>query len=159
MNLLELKLLLNFKSDGNTFFGKYGALTGWDTLQYTYQIQNIFNDQSKLVGFSGEVKDIRKNQGGYMINIYVDNSFPHYDCMAELYLDSLKFKKMQSILLTETNKFIVATISGIETASPTLSADTEGSGEDIRAFTKLDFGNSLLLLKGNFIDCITKRLD
>jgi hypothetical protein len=143
-----------FKSEVKSFIYENKAATGWDTLKYTYQLQDFFEDKIKVIGFNGIVKDIKKVDRGYVVSVWVYKLLSNYDGVANLFLNPTQFKNFESILLTDTKKYIMAKINTINTYNPVLKAENENETE---SYPILSFDDILLKLEGDFITCISKK--
>lgn len=149
LNITNEKAIINLSQ-------KYGAISGWDTLEYyTYLYQEMFIDQRKPICFEGELNDITKTDSTYYLK--VRNTSWHYNknYIAQISLSSQNFIEFQKILKSKnhTNEgSFVFKVSKIISASPEISSDSELGGEDSYSFLVYDFDQTLLIFKGELID-------
>lgn len=139
------------------FASKYNASFGWDTtLNFTYFLQEQFENTNQPVSFIGEVKDVLKNDTSFVLKIASTNSISYHSFIAEVSVSPSLFKEMQPLLkASESNEgcFIFNTTK-ITSNQPILKSEIESNGqnvEDATSYLTLDFDENLVKFKGKLI--------
>lgn len=135
---------------------KYNAIRRWDTLvTFTYELQEMFIDQDKLVAFEGRFMDVIKTDSSYLL--IVMNSRMHYNrnYMAQITISQEDFYQLR-VQLSADRQFgkgcFIMRVSKITTASPEIKSDCDLQDEDVYSYLFYDFQESLIIFKGELID-------
>lgn len=129
---------------------KYKSVIGWDTSDnFTYELQEMFIDEGKLISFEGELKDIIKSDSTYFLVVNSDSK----NCIARISIKTEKFinlkKQLKSKDCSKTGCFVFK-VSKIISASPEIKSDFESDGE--YSYLDYDFDHPLLIINGDLID-------
>lgn|ERR1035437_2340922 len=152
------------------FFESNNAITGWDTLKYTFQLQDIIKD-TPILGMRGYIMDIIKYKLGYIVKFSIH--IHRRTATADLFIDLASFNKYKIVFLNEQihNLFIAGKIEKMTIYSPQLITesdfednnteynDKETYDENIvcNPYLSLDTRETLIKLKGIFIGCIKEN--
>ena len=148
--------LLKIKSDN--YFKNLGAITEWDTLYYTYKLQELFKE-NPLVGAKGNIIDIFKKGDNYIIRLRAYTKSYNTAYVIDFSLDSLSFSRYKQMFLNTNNDlFIVVKSTDINTYSPQLVAEAEGDDEGgCDAYLRLNTRRRLIKIDGILTDCSTLK--
>jgi hypothetical protein len=93
--------LLEFKNAQDSLILKYDALTIIDTPinKYTFQLQKEFIDEKRLLAFSGDISDIYKKDGVYVLQVIHGIVYDEY--IVHVILDSIQFENIKQHILTK----------------------------------------------------------
>jgi hypothetical protein len=144
---------------------KYSAITGWDTLKFTSQLQDLVSSSSHPILLYGSIIDIAKVSRDYYlkINVHDDN---HYfvTFLASVKVDSSRIDKMYKDL--QTKRFIshpgyfVFNLSSVKEFSPTLTAETYATDGEDGARLHIDDRHFGVALNGDLVDyCIDTQFE
>lgn len=145
------------KNEAVNLTAKLNAIQSKDNdLKFTYQIQEIVKDSSRLISVVGNITDIVQKDGKYIFKIY--GSFSKKDCLYEISASPEIFQKVFSQLDLKYSLHKVCFIfkpTSIKSSS-LLTIDSEISGgetiDDAESSLTYDFNDAILFFKGNLID-------
>lgn len=145
------------KNEAASLTTKLNAIQSKDNdLKFTYQIQELLKDSSKLISVIGNITDIVQKDGNYLFKI--NGAFSKKDCLFEISVSPEMFHKIfnQLDLKYSLHKgcFIFKPTS--VKSSSLLTIDSEVSGgetiDDAETSLTYDFNDAILFFKGNLID-------
>ncbi|MEO6254708.1 MAG: hypothetical protein ABIO79_15455 [Ferruginibacter sp.] len=148
-----------FKIEGRNLFKREHAIRNWDTLKYTFQMQDFFKD-STIIGMKGYVIDISKRKEKYIVSFRALTRTLHTTTVVDLLVDSSVFSEYKNTFLNYGDIFyIVFKVTKLNVYTPQLVADAEinEDEETTDAYMSLSFSDKLLKVQGLFINCVTKK--
>lgn len=131
------------------------AITGWDTTEnFTFYLQETFENTHRPISFIGEIKDIVKKDSIYLLKVSSSNS--HKDFIAEISINATMFQELKSKLdPTEENEgCFIFQVTKISSHLPVLKSEIEASGdnvEDASSYLTLDFDEMVIKFQGKLV--------
>jgi hypothetical protein len=136
---------------------KNDADLSWDTASnFTYKLQETFENSGKPMSFIGRIKDITKKDSLYVLKIISDRGlFKSYN--AEILVDNLLLQKLTANMNQKKSRegCFILYVSRITSSSPILSSDVEPNGdnvEDATSYITYDYDETLIKIYGRLTD-------
>ena len=145
------------KNEAANLTAKLNAIQSKDNdLKFTYQIQELFKDLSKLISVIGNVTDIVQKDGAYLFRIH--GRFSKKDCFFEISVSTEMFHKIFNQLdlkySLQKGCFIFKPTSIKSSSLLTIGSEVSGGEtiDDAETSLTYDLNDVILFFKGNLID-------
>jgi hypothetical protein len=154
LDTLNLKQAFNLTVKNN-------AILGWDSVaNFTYRLQEMFENTNRPIAFLGEIEDIVKKDSLYLLKIVSSNFFKLFKTYnAEVLVSRANFETLEKTINIKksTKGCFIFYVSGITSSSPILDSKVESSSEtleDATSYITYDFEETLIKIYGNLKDYI-----
>ncbi len=139
---------------------RLNSIIDWDTAEkFTYDLQELFENNSRPISFMGFVDDIIKRDSTYILKVENSN-FPvnkYFYFIAEISVNFTVFQELKLKLdPTERNEgCFIFQVTKLSSQHPLLKSEIESNGqnvEDASSYVTYDFGETLIKFQGRLVD-------
>jgi hypothetical protein len=137
---------------------KNSAISDWDTAPgFTYQLQEKFENTSRLISFLGEIDDIVKKDSSFFLKIASSNFQAFKTFSAEISISPQTLETLEESMNKKKSRkgCFILNVTRIISSSPILSSDVESTGEtpeDAISYLTYDDDETLIKIYGNLKD-------
>jgi hypothetical protein len=138
----------------NELIKKSNAIVLNDSLNnhYSYNLNEIFVDQKKLLAFKGDISDVSMNDSSFVINASSD--FDNHKYLTQVIVDKNSIEKLKQVLKYDSYEkqkaLLIIKVLRIVTKNPSLELNKDSEDDPYISFGDLD--TNIIVFKGELID-------